>query len=310
MKLAMYGVDGSEHLGAVVGDTVYDLTACVRESGAGDATSCMGLLDLLRAGPSAMEHAADAMAWAEEEDDLPGVAHALDAVKIGPPLPCPGKLLLLAGNYADHILEGGGTYPGKEEMIPRFFMKPCTSVIGPGDAIRIPPSSGWTDWELELAVVIGRAGRNLTPEEAREHIAGYTILNDISARDLAFREDKPQREGDFFFDWLVGKWMDTFAPMGPWLTTVDEIENPDRLDMRLWVNDELHQDGNTGQMIYKPEEAIAFISRFVTLEPGDLISTGTPGGIGYSQGIRLQAGDVVRCEIEGLGVLENPVEEM
>lgn len=310
MKLATYNIAGSERLGAVVGDQVYDLAVCMTDSGAGDPTSCVGMVEFLRAGSSAMAQARASIEWAQEQEDLEGVGHPLADVDLGPPLPCPGKLLLLAGNYADHILEGGGSYPGKDKMIPRFFVKPCTAVIGPGDAIRIPPSSGWTDWELELGVVIGKKGRDLTPDAAREHIAGYTILNDISARELAFREDQPQQEGDFFFDWLVGKWLDTFAPMGPWLTTADEIVDPSRLNMKLWVNGELHQDGNTGQMVFKPEEAIAFISQFVTLEPGDLISTGTPAGVGYSKDIALKPGDRIHCQIEGLGVLENPVEAL
>ncbi len=316
VKLATYrvGVEGSERVGVVVGDRIYDAMACMREkraqvgSGRGDPVSWSDLVGLLGAGPEAMAEVEATIEWAEGQPGVEGVVHKLADVALGPPLPCPGKLFCLAGNYADHILEGGGSYPGKEAMIPRFFLKPCTAVVGPGDPIRIPPSSAWTDWEVELAVVIGRRGRDLTPDIAGEHIAGYTILNDVSARELALRSDKPQREGDAFFDWLVGKWLDTFAPMGPWVTTADEIDDPNRLRIKLWVNDELHQEGVTGQMIFQPEEAIAFISQFVTLEPGDLIATGTPGGVGHSKGIGLKPGDRVRCEIDGLGVLENPVE--
>ena len=216
--------------------------------------------------------------------------------------------MCLAGNYASHIQEGGGTFPGKEKMIPRFFMKPCTAVIGTGGEIRVPPSTNFADWELELAVVIGKPGRDLSAESAHEHIAGYTIFNDISARELSFRESLPMQEGDFFFDWLVGKWLDSFGPMGPWLTTADEVPHPDRLEMKLWLNEELQQDANTGQMIFSPAEAIAFISQFVTLEPGDMISTGTPAGVGHSKKLRLKPGDRIKGEIEGLGALENSVE--
>jgi 2-keto-4-pentenoate hydratase/2-oxohepta-3-ene-1,7-dioic acid hydratase in catechol pathway len=217
-------------------------------------------------------------------------------------------LLCLAGNYAAHIQEGGGVYVGKEKMIPRFFSKPCSTVIATGEAIRVPASTGFADWELELAVVIGKTGRDLTPEQAADHIAGYTIFNDISARQLTFRQNLPQQEGDYYFDWLVGKWLDTFGPMGPWITLKADVPHPDRLGMKLWLNGELQQDANTGQMIFSPAEAISFISQFVTLNPGDIISTGTPAGVGHSKKLRLNPGDHIRGEIEGLGVLENSVE--
>ena len=159
-----------------------------------------------------------------------------------------------------------------------------------------------------MAVVIGKTGRDLTPEQAADHIAGYTIFNDISARQLTFRQNLPQQEGDYYFDWLVGKWLDTFGPMGPWITLKDEVPHPDRLGMKLWLNGELHQDANTGQMIFSPAEAISFISQFVTLNPGDIISTGTPAGVGAAKKVRLNPGDKIRGEIEGLGAIENSVE--
>jgi 2-keto-4-pentenoate hydratase/2-oxohepta-3-ene-1,7-dioic acid hydratase in catechol pathway len=192
-------------------------------------------------------------------------------------------------------------------MIPRFFSKPCTSIIGTNGTVRIPPSVAWADWELELAVVIGKAGRDISVADAEQHIGGYTVFNDISGRELAFRAELPLQEGDWFFDWQVGKWLDTFGPMGPWLTTADEVPHPDRLSMKLWHNDTLHQDASTGQMIFSPAEAIAFISQFITLEPGDVIATGTPAGVGLSKKIKLQPGDHIKGEIEGLGVLQNTV---
>ena len=165
----------------------------------------------------------------------------------------------------------------------------------------------WADWELELAVVIGKAGRDIAVADAAGHIGGYTVFNDISGRELAFRATLPLQEGDWFFDWQVGKWLDTFGPMGPWLTTADEVPHPDRLAMKLWHNGTLHQDASTGQMIFSPAEAIAFISQFITLEPGDVIATGTPAGVGLTKKIKLQPGDHIKGEIEGLGVLENSV---
>ncbi|MCC9075570.1 fumarylacetoacetate hydrolase family protein [Litorilinea aerophila] len=309
MKIATYLHNQQERVGVVVDDHIYDLAGALQASGQGDPAMADTTIRLLAAGEAGLGAAQEAVAWVQEHG-AGELALPLDQVRLRAPIPCPGKLLCLAGNYAEHIQEGGGTFVGKEKMIPRFFMKPCTTVIGTGDAIRIPPSTAFADWELELAVVIGKPGRDLTPEEAAGHIAGYTIFNDISARELTFRQTLPQQEGDRFFDWLVGKWLDTFGPMGPWLTTADEIARPDRLGMRLWLNGELQQDASTGQMIFSPAEAIAFISQFVTLQPGDVISTGTPAGVGHAKKLRLQPGDRIRGEIQGLGVLENPVEAL
>jgi 2,4-didehydro-3-deoxy-L-rhamnonate hydrolase len=308
MKLATYIHDQQERVGAVVDGSIFDLAAALQASGKGDPAQAASMLALLAAGPRALDEANAALTWAQAYGGQ--FAHPLDQVKLRAPIPCPGKLLCLAGNYASHLLEGGGTFPGKEKMIPRFFSKPCTSVVGTQDAIRVPASTGFADWELELAVVIGKTGRNLTPEQATHHIGGYTIFNDISARELTFRQELPLQEGDWFFDWLVGKWLDTFGPMGPWLTTADEVSRPDNLRMQLWYNGQLQQDANTGQMIFSPAEAIAFISQFITLQPGDIISTGTPAGVGHSKKLRLNPGDQIRGEIEGLGVLENSVERL
>lgn len=309
MKLATFVGKSSDRVGVVVGEQVYDLADCLKASGKGDPAIAASTSVFLALGPSAIAGAREAIAWAKERGDKEW-AQPIAQVTLLAPLPHPGKLLCLAGNYTDHILESGGAFPGKEEMVPRFFIKPHTVIVGPGGTIRIPPSAAWADWELELAVVIGKAGRDIAVETAAEHIGGYTIFNDVSARELAFRQDTPRRPGDDFFDWLVGKWPDTFGPMGPWLTTADEISHPDRLGMKLWLNDELQQDGNTGQMIFSPAEVIAFISQFVTLQPGDLISTGTPAGVGHAKKIRLKPGDRIRGEIESLGVLENPVEAL
>ena len=309
MKLATFVRKNTDRVGVVIGEQVYDLADCIEASEKGDPAIAASTPVFLASGPSAIASAQEAIAWAQTRGNEDWV-QPIDQVRLWAPIPRPGKLLCLAGNYTDHILEGGGTFPGKEKMIPRFFIKPYTVVVGSGEAIRIPPSATWADWELELAVVIGKAGRDISVETASEYIGGYTIFNDISARELAFRQDLPTRPGDDFFDWLVGKWLDTFGPMGPWLTTADEVPHPDRLGMKLWLNDELQQDGNTGQMIFSPAEVIAFISQFVTLQPGDLISTGTPAGVGHAKKIKLKPGDRIRGEIDRLGVLENPVEAL
>ncbi len=305
MKLATYLHANEPTVGAVLEDQIYDLAACLQASGQGDPSLATSMLRLLAAGEAGLASAQAALTWAQLHDTT--LAQPLTATTLLAPIPCPGKLLCLAGNYASHIQEGGGTYIGKEKMIPRFFSKPCTSIIGTNDTVRIPPSVAWADWELELAVVIGKAGRDIAVADAANHIGGYTVFNDISGRELAFRATLPLQEGDWFFDWQVGKWLDTFGPMGPWLTTADEVPHPDRLAMKLWHNGTLHQDASTGQMIFSPAEAIAFISQFITLEPGDVIATGTPAGVGLTKKIKLQPGDRIKGEIEGLGVLENSV---
>jgi len=306
MKLASYqsGTSG-ERVGAVVGDQIFDLADSLAASGVGEPALASNMLSLLAAGEQGLDAARKALDWAQQRGTE--TARSLKEIKLLAPLPCPGKLFLLAGNYADHILEGGGIYPGKEKMIPRFFMKPCTTVIASGDTIRIPPSTSFADWELELAVVVGKSGRELSPEQAAQHIMGYTIFNDISARQLTFREHLPQQEGDRFYDWLVGKWLDTFGPMGPWITTSDEIAAWDHLEMELSLNGVVQQHASTGQMIFSPAEALSFISQFVTLSPGDMLSTGTPAGVGSAKKLNLKPGDHIRGKIAGLGVLENPV---
>ncbi len=306
MKLATYLKEDQPTVGAVVEEQIYDLAACLTGSGQGNATLASCMLNFLSAGEAALTSARAALTWAQTEGDGT-LAQPLTTTELLAPIPCPGKLLCLAGNYASHIQEGGGTYIGKEKMIPRFFSKPCTAIIGTNGTVRIPPSVAWADWELELAVVIGAAGRDIAVADAEAHIGGYTVFNDISGRELAFRTQLPLQDGDWFFDWQVGKWLDTFGPMGPWLTTADEVPHPDRLSMKLWHNDTLHQDASTGQMIFSPAEAIAFISQFITLEPGDVIATGTPAGVGLSKKIKLQPGDHIKGEIEGLGVLQNSV---
>jgi 2-keto-4-pentenoate hydratase/2-oxohepta-3-ene-1,7-dioic acid hydratase in catechol pathway len=302
MKIATYYQGASTKVGVVVDDRIYDLAAVLAAAGA-DGSIAVNTIAFLAGGDAAVSAAQKAISQVGSD-----AAQPLSSVKLAAPLPCPGKLLCLAGNYAAHIQEGGGIFVGKEKMIPRFFSKTCSTVIATGEAIRIPASTAFADWELELAVVIGKSGRDLTPEQAADHIAGYTIFNDISARQLTFRQNLPQQEGDYYFDWLVGKWLDTFGPMGPWITLKDEVPHPDRLGMKLWLNGALQQDANTGQMIFSPAEAISFISQFVTLNPGDIVSTGTPAGVGHSKKLRLNPGNQIRGEIESLGVIENSVE--
>jgi 2-keto-4-pentenoate hydratase/2-oxohepta-3-ene-1,7-dioic acid hydratase in catechol pathway len=175
-------------------------------------------------------------------------------------------------------------------------------VIGPGDEIRLPPETSQLDWEIELAAVIGTAGRRISAARALDHVAGYSIVNDISARDLNVRGDYP-----FKFDWFQGKCHDTFAPFGPWIVPAWSIAEPQALDMRLTVNGEEMQKDSTRNMIWTLREQIDYLSTVVTLEPGDVIATGTPTGVGMGRGIYLKPGDVVSASIDGIGTLINTV---
>lgn len=230
-------------------------------------------------------------------------------VRLLVPIPRPPKLLLLAGNYAEHIIERGGTVAEREETFPYVFMKPpSTTLTHPGDPIVVPAESpDHVDWEAELGVVIGRGGRNIAEADALGHVAGYTVVNDISDRKYQPVPGRKPRERDKFFDWLHGKWHDTFCPMGPCIVSAAAIPDPQDLAIRLAVNGSIKQDGHTGQMIFPVAAIIAFLSRWVTLEPGDIISTGTPSGVGSSSGTYLKPGDVVVATIDAIGALSNPV---
>jgi 2-keto-4-pentenoate hydratase/2-oxohepta-3-ene-1,7-dioic acid hydratase in catechol pathway len=234
----------------------------------------------------------------------------LHSVKLLAPIPKPNKLLCLAGNYEEHLEESGySLVEESERTIPWVFMKPAsTTIIGSGEKILISKNNAAVDWEVELAVVIGREGRYISGENAFEFVFGYTILNDISERRFDPKiQNRKIRERDKFFDWLVGKWFDSFAPMGPVIVTKDELGDPHNLRIALRVNGKTMQDSNTRYMVFKIPRIIEFISSIMTLEPGDVIATGTPEGVGMSRGIFLKAGDKVECEIEGIGTLANQV---
>ena len=228
-------------------------------------------------------------------------------VTLGPAVPNPPKILLLAGNYNSHIAESHGKGVNKEDVTPRFFIKPNTSIAGPHDDIRIPPVSDTVDYEIEIAAVIGTGGRDIALEDAESHVGGYVVFNDISARELNVVGNRKTRPMDDFFDWLVGKWCDTFSVIGPELVTADEVGDPASLEMALSVNGELRQHSSAGEMIFTIPEAIAWISQFITLEPGDLICMGTPGGVGATTATYLKAGDVVHAKIDKLGEMTNNV---
>jgi 2-keto-4-pentenoate hydratase/2-oxohepta-3-ene-1,7-dioic acid hydratase in catechol pathway len=226
------------------------------------------------------------------------------------PIERPGKIICLAGNYREHIAESGFAVPRPSDLLtPQLFLKPATTIIGDGEDILLGSNNERVGWEVELAVIIGKRGRDISAAEADDHIFGYTILNDISERRLNARiPARRESERDKFFDWLAGKWFDTFAPCGPWVVTRDEIGDPHRLEIKLSVNGQLRQQGNTGEMIHRIPKIIAYVSSVMTLEPGDIISTGTPVGAGVGgAATSLSEGDEVVCEIGGIGVLRNRV---
>lgn len=231
----------------------------------------------------------------------------LERVTLGPAIARPGKLLCLAGNYNAHIAEAAGKGVNKADVTPRFFIKPSTAIIGTGDEIKVPPVSDTVDYEIEIAAVIGKRGRDISVADAEDSIAGYVVFNDISARHLKGMEHRVTRPMDDYFDWLTGKWCDTFAVVGPWLVTREEVPDPGALEMSLRVNGELRQHSSAGEMIFSVPEAIAWISGYTTLEPGDLIAMGTPGGVGETTQTYLRPGDVVVGAIERLGEIRNTV---
>ncbi len=241
--------------------------------------------------------------------DVAALRVSTDSVKLLVPVPSPSKLLLLAGNYSKHIEEGGGKATERAQTFPYVFMKPpLTTLNHPGDPVRIPEvSPNHIDWELELGVIIGRTAKNVKEADALCYVAGYTVVNDISDRKFRPNPGRTQREKDGFFDWLHGKWHDTFCPMGPCVLPADELADPQTLHMTLKVNGGVEQDGSTAEMVFPVAAIIEFISSFVTLVPGDIISTGTTSGVGHAKGKFLKAGDVMEASIEQIGTLRSPV---
>ena len=319
MKLVTYVLSGQHRLGAISGNFVVDLSRAHHEwlpthrslpPGRGEGHLLpAAMVPFLEAGHEAMSAARDALRFVEKQieggaaDSLrrQGILVPASGVTLLAPVPRPPKLIAVWVNYEEHGKEASIQAP---KGAPLFFTKFPTAVIGPGHPIVLPRISKKVDYEAELALVIGTRGKDIPAEKAYDHVAGYTILNDVSARDFSLRE-------------LLGvagpsdvqKSFDTFAPMGPWLVTADEIPDPHALGIRLRIGEEVLQDSNTGCMIHRIPEIIAYISAIATLEPGDVITTGTPPGVGFTRTPPrwLRPGETVRIEIDKIGVLENPV---
>lgn len=242
---------------------------------------------------------------AEAVFDRPAAGRTAD-LRLLPPVPNPGKILCLAGNYQEHIREGGGAEVDKSRSTPHLFIKPRTCLAPPGATVVRSRITDRLDYECELAIVIGRTARDVSEAEAPAAIGGFTIANDVSSRRLLHDgrdPDAPRTEREKFFDWLVGKWQDNSLPLGPAVVTPDEVGDGSGLRLTLDVNGERRQDGSTSQMIFSAPEIVSFASRYTTLEPGDLICTGTCAGVAASSGRFLQPGDQVVGAIEKLGEL-------
>jgi 2-keto-4-pentenoate hydratase/2-oxohepta-3-ene-1,7-dioic acid hydratase in catechol pathway len=237
---------------------------------------------------------------------------ALKKVKLLAPVLYPGAIFCAGANYTDHAAEMAAAEnrppgPNMKEMgeKPWHFIKTSAgSVVGPGAVVRIPPYSKAVDWEVELVAVIGRTAKDVPVEKALDCIAGYTIADDLSARDV-MKRDKVAPGAPFKFDWVSQKCFDGACPLGPWIVPAAQIRDPQKLALKLWVGGELMQDSNTERMIFDTAEQIAMLSSRVTLQPGDLILTGTPAGVGMPRGRFLQPGETVKLWIEGIGELNH-----
>ncbi|HEY2387530.1 MAG TPA: fumarylacetoacetate hydrolase family protein [Candidatus Binatia bacterium] len=281
MKLVTFLAGGAPRLGVVDGDAVVDLAAA-------EPALPAEMTAFLAAGADALAAAARALRGK-------GPRHPLAAVRLAAPILRPQKFLAIGLNYADHVAETGMKAP----EFPVFFNKQNTCVVGPGAPVHRPRVSTMLDYEGELGVVIGRRCRHVPRERAHEVIAGYVVVNDVTVRDWQMKAPTM----------TIGKSFDTHGPIGPWIVTADELRDPHVLGLKTWVNGELRQDANTSQMIYDCFAQIATLTTAFTLEPGDVIATGTPSGVGLMQGKFLVPGDVVRIEIDGIGRLENPIIE-
>jgi 2-keto-4-pentenoate hydratase/2-oxohepta-3-ene-1,7-dioic acid hydratase in catechol pathway len=306
VRLVTFATADRERLGVWTAAGIVDLAAAAEASARGESASVAEVLAFLEAGAAARDLAATLTDWALSRGDAAFLRDP-STVRLLAPVPRPPKILCLAGNYAEHWREGGHEAPPKMNHTPEVFMKPATTIVGPDAAILLPgPICTAVDYEGELAVVIGRRAKNVPPGHALSYVAGYANFNDVSGRKLTLAISRQQTARTGWFDWLNGKWFDTFGPLGPQLV-VDEIVDPQTLTIQTRVNGQVRQNATTQDMIFTIAETIAWISSFLTLQPGDVIATGTPSGVGDTTETYLHAGDVVEVETSGLGVLRNVV---
>jgi 2-keto-4-pentenoate hydratase/2-oxohepta-3-ene-1,7-dioic acid hydratase in catechol pathway len=293
MKLARYMYEEEESYGILKEQTIISLpkVAAILQ-----ATLPTTIEEFIALGQIAQVTVESLMAIADE-DMIEEASFQLSQVQLLAPIKFPPKILCLGWNYIDHAAETKIKLP--EE--PVVFMKPHTAIIGPGEKIVKRPFVKELDYEGELAIVIGNKAKDVPESEALKYVFGYTILNDVSARDFQFKDKQ----------WTRGKGFDTFAPIGPCITTRDQLPDASNLQIYTWVNGELRQNGNTYDMLFNPAQIIYHLSRVMTLEPCDIIATGTPSGVGMAMNpqVWLKEGDTVRIDIQGIGTLENAIEE-
>jgi len=283
MKLVTFDAGQGPKLGGLVEGRIFDLAACSDGRLPGD------MLSLLQRGPEGLAQAEAALAAAAGGQSYPEAE-----VKLLAPVPNPSKVIAIGQNYMDHCREQNVEPP----KLPVIFTKFPTSIVGQGDTVSWDPElTSQVDYEVELAVVIGRTARRVSAADAFDYVAGYTVCNDVSARDLQFGDGQ----------WIRGKSLDTFCPLGPYLVTKDEVPDPHNLAIRCTVNDQVLQDSSTAELIFNIPTLIEFASRAFTLLPGDIIITGTPDGVGFFRDpkIFLKPGDVMIIEVEGIGRLTN-----
>ena len=303
-KLLTHTRDGRAVGAVAIGAHAYDLTA-VRPA---TPTVLAVLEDWVRASADLRALAADASRLAKLQ------GQALDTLTYAPPVLYPNGIYCAGANYKDHVAEMAKAFnlpmepdPHEVGMPPWCFIKtPRNSLAGHGAVIKLPAYSKTVDWELEVALVIGRTCKDVDVADAMDYVAGYSIANDLSARDFLRRPTmKPNSGSPFEYDWVSHKSWDGSCPMGPWIVPKEDIPDPNNMALKLWVNDTLMQDSSTSQIIFTDAELVSFLSQRLTLYPGDVIITGTPAGVGTPRGIFLKAGDTVRIEVEGVGTLVN-----
>lgn len=293
MKLVSFGSQGNETPGVLIGgERIVPLIDPMRSWG----YAVTDINDVLRHLPELQPRIEDLVATGKN-------AVPLASARLGPPVPRPGAIFAVGANYRSHLAElAESELPSK----PILFAKTAASLTGPYDAIQIPAETTMLDYEIELAVVIGRTARRIAVDTALEHVAGYMVANDVTARDVFLGESQ---KNPMHLQTLRGKGYDTFCPTGPWLVTRDEVNDVGKLRLQLSVNNDLRQDDTCGRMIFDVPAVVASVSEFVTLQPGDIILTGTPSGVGFTRQPPefLTAGDTVELEITGLGVMRTLV---
>lgn len=308
MKLVTFTQNGFTRIGAIEGEQVIDLNAAfkakleaegkIRAEKIAEAYIPADMEGFLQGGKESLALAKEAVQYALNHESAVQLVFGKADVKIGAPVTNPGKMICVGHNYREHILEMGRELPTH----PVVFAKFANTIVGPEDDIPFYPISEQLDYEAEFAFVVGKRAKNVSQEDALDYVAGYTIVNDVTYRDIQRRT----------IEWLQGKAVDGSAPMGPWLVTSDELTDPSGLEISLSVNGEERQRSNTSNLVFTVQRLVEFLSELMTLEPGDVILTGTPGGVGVAREPQafLKDGDVVRIEVDKVGVLENKVKRV